>query len=408
MRACGPRILITGASGFIGCRLAEYLATDPRVQVRAMVHQWSGPGIARLGRLPVQMVHADLLDKASLNNAVRDCHIVVHCAFGNRGNAKQQATATVAGTRNLLEACVAGQIHKLIHLSTAVVHGRSEHGDQVDESSAYHCDGDTYSRSKIEVEKLVWSYQGQHNLPVVVFRPGIVYGPFGVWTHRILRDIQRGVWLVDEGAGVANIIYIDNLIHALLLAIFDPEISNQALIANDDETITWRDFYAMHADVLDDPPAPRVLTLQDWRQNQRRERFQQLLSVLASPATVSFRTAISCAQAPLLELKNELERRRVTPHLAEHLPNVLKQNLKKFLRLYHPAVASGQPVVACDATPTYPWPDQNLVRLQTCRVHFDNNKMKNLLGWKQHVSFQLAGRYIREWADYQRLTQIAA
>ena len=111
-------ILITGATGFVGNRLAERLALGTDYNVTAMVHRFSGPGLARLARLPINLIQADLLDEASLLKAVENCHIIVHLAYGTSGDETVKRQITVSGTENILKAALknkGSQSHTLQH-----------------------------------------------------------------------------------------------------------------------------------------------------------------------------------------------------------------------------------------------------------------------------------------------------
>src|SRR2546425_11294531 len=89
------RVLITGAGGFIGGRVAEVLHASGSAQVRAGVRKWAGA--ARIGRLPVEIVRCDLADPLQVDAACDGVAAVVHCAT---------ATGPGAETKrgNLLEA----------------------------------------------------------------------------------------------------------------------------------------------------------------------------------------------------------------------------------------------------------------------------------------------------------------
>src|SRR5437763_572241 len=73
-----PRVLITGATGFVGCRLARVLS-DSGVQVTGIVRSWHKA--ARVARLPITLAPGDVSDRRSLTDAMQGCDTVVHCAL---------------------------------------------------------------------------------------------------------------------------------------------------------------------------------------------------------------------------------------------------------------------------------------------------------------------------------------
>src|SRR3954471_4708325 len=97
------RVLITGATGFVGCRLAEVLV-ERQLDVVAMVRSWHKA--ARLARLPVRMAHGDLSNPNSLREAVRNCDTVFHCALDSAVEGAAHRQAMVQGTTNVMEAAL--------------------------------------------------------------------------------------------------------------------------------------------------------------------------------------------------------------------------------------------------------------------------------------------------------------
>ena len=160
-------ILITGATGFLGNRLAERLALGTDYSVTAMVHKFSGPGLARLARLPINLIQADLLNEESLSKAAENCHIIVHLAYGTAGDEAVKREITVSGTENILKVALKKKVRKVIHFSTAAVHGLNPKGSVIDESAPFNPGEEIYRSSKAQAEKLVWHFHKEHGLPVL-------------------------------------------------------------------------------------------------------------------------------------------------------------------------------------------------------------------------------------------------
>lgn len=329
------RVLITGATGFIGGRLAEILA-ERGVPVNALVRS---PATAhRLTRLPVALVPGDMLDLDSVRVAVRDCDIVVHCAVDNRAydaaDAAGHRRASKDGTANVLQAALEAGVGRVVHLSSVAVYGYEAHAGAGTEDGEYRYTGDAYCDGKIDAEIVTLDYHRRHGLPVAVLRPTIVYGPFNYWSSWLASAIRdRQMVLVDGGTGVCNQLYVDNLVDAIILAAQHPNAPGQVFHVADAVPVTWRDFLEGHARVLGDqwlplpvvssadvravqvdgqvrarverrPPTPG---LTDWRQvlarlagrwlPAGRGRPAELSEVLDVPAIFLWKVAFSVAKA---------------------------------------------------------------------------------------------------------------
>src|SRR5262249_33867707 len=143
------RVLVTGASGFIGCRAVEILRLQQGWDVRALVH--TPTAAARLARLDVEMVQADLSSPADLRRVLDGCDAVVHCAVGTAyGRRRAVFDVTVGGTRRLAEAALAAGVRRFVHLSTIAVHqGAACAGGRLDEETPVRpAPGSEYGESK--------------------------------------------------------------------------------------------------------------------------------------------------------------------------------------------------------------------------------------------------------------------
>ena len=242
------KILVTGSSGLLGCRLVERLIFGENVPVRAMAHK---PGQAsRLARLPVEIIWCDITDSSQVADAVEGCDVIVHCAYGAGGSKVQNKKVTVKGTRILAECAAAAGVRHFIHISTVAVYSYSPPAS-ITEASPFVRSGDPYCDDKIEAEKVIWSVVGKQGLPATILRMGNIYGPFsGPWTMRPLSHIRAGIIsVVDGGNHLSNMVFIDNAVEAILLSIRKEEAIGEAFFVTDDE-ITWRDLYQRYAEWL--------------------------------------------------------------------------------------------------------------------------------------------------------------
>jgi len=164
-------VLITGATGFVGRTLCPYLV-ERGVRLRALVRPTSNH--AFLESLGVERAWGDLRDPPALTQALSGCTAVVHAAAHFRlwGRRRDFFAVNVAGTRNLLAAAQQTGVERFVHISTIAVVGRPPRRATITEETPCR-PWDAYQESKLEAERLVLS----SGLPVIVLRPGAIYGP---------------------------------------------------------------------------------------------------------------------------------------------------------------------------------------------------------------------------------------
>jgi nucleoside-diphosphate-sugar epimerase len=234
------RVLVTGASGFVGhaaCR--ELLARGH--EVRALVRR---PGSQPEGTTAVA---GDLTDADALGAAVRDAapEGVVHLAaeIATQRDAERVRDVNVEGMRRLLEACAATGAPKVVFASTVVT---GEAGGAVlteDEPLPVHT---PYGHSKQAGEALLLA----SGLPGVIVRPGHIYGPGGWYEHELARLRQPGRFaVIGRGDNLWDVVHVDDVARALVDAL-ERAPAGEIYHAADDEPITYYDFTALGAQAL--------------------------------------------------------------------------------------------------------------------------------------------------------------
>jgi nucleoside-diphosphate-sugar epimerase len=287
MELANKRVLITGANGFIGGRLAERLAQEEGAIVRGLVRRvgarhfpsQDSAGIktginqpANSGKhdlenaSPQQTVTGDIADTDAVRRAVDGCDIIVHCAaMQGHGTLADFRRVNVDGTLNLLRAARGANAARFIHISTINVHGfpppREANAD-----SPLNFHGDFYSVSKAEGERAAWQFARESGLALTVVRPTCTYGPRSeAWTMQPLRRVRRGApVLIGKGDGICNAVYIDNLVDLIILAMKNDAAVGQAFIGAEGRGVTWREFYGAYARMIGTThlnSLPRVVAL---------------------------------------------------------------------------------------------------------------------------------------------------
>ena len=233
------RILVLGASGFIGKRvIAALTRTDWALPVAVGRQAGASSGVEQLT--------LDATDAAALAVAMRGAHGVVSCIAGD-------ASAIVAGARALFQHG-SGVPPRIVYLSSMAVYGSAS--GVVTEDAPLVGDLGPYSAAKVEAEALAAAAAN-----TVVLRPGCVYGPGSAqWTDRIAE------WLVarrigDLGAGgdgYCNLIHVDDVASAVLLALQKPQAVGQAFNLSMDDPPTWNEYFVRFGRALKAVPVERI------------------------------------------------------------------------------------------------------------------------------------------------------
>lgn len=243
------KILVTGGTGFIGSRLAERLYLDEKADVRVMVHSW--PKAAWVSRLNVELIKADITNAEEVDKAVAGCELVFHCV-GVGGTREQAMNINVNGTRNVLEACKKHKVKRVVYLSSVVVHGDKIY-EGMDESTPFVSYNDAYADAKIEAEKTFWTMVNEYNIEGSVVRPTYVWGPLSqYYSIDYVQQMKKDIfYLVDKGMNDCNAVYVDNVVDLCLLCAQHPKAVGEAFIATDGEKISWKDYFAYYAIMVD-------------------------------------------------------------------------------------------------------------------------------------------------------------
>lgn len=389
----GKRVLVIGGTGFVGSRLVERLI-EANASVRVLVRNFSTA--VRITRFPIEMMRGDVTDAEAVAAAVTGCDIVFHCAYGNSGDNREQRLVTVQGTENVLAAALRAKVERVVYLSTLSVYGLWP-DDDLDETAPRRYSGGGYADSKLDAEKIAQKYAKERGLPLVILQPTIIYGPFGpFWTVDVLARLKRGpVMLINDGEGLCNVVYIDDVVSALLLAAVQREALGETFLISGEQPITWREFYEGYGRML---KTARTISVspseanQLFAQHRRNKRvFKQLETIIREEPPVRSR---------LLETPEVMLLLRSTRAL---LPNPLWQALKRRLKGgtgdedWPQLVEAGQG----PATPEVIHPLD--VKLNSAKVRVRIDKAKKLLGYQPAYDFERGLRLTEQWAKWANL-----
>jgi len=216
------RILITGGTGFIGRHLVNYWSDKHDLVVMAR----NLAGVEFLSRKNVRFVQSDICNRNEVFSAVRNADIVVHLASTtipatSNDDCVFDVSTNLIGSLNILDACVAHKVKKLIFSSSGgTVYGNSD-GKPLSEDSPLNpiC---SYGVVKIGIEKYIQMYYRNFGLPYAILR---ISNPFGTGHHgqmgfgvisTFIKKIMKGeeieIW--GDGTIARDFIFADDLVLA--------------------------------------------------------------------------------------------------------------------------------------------------------------------------------------------------
>lgn len=248
-------IFITGASGFVGGAAAKALAAKGHT-IKAMSR--SERSDAAIGALGAEPVRCDLDTIAA--NHLAGCEAVIHSAAFVESWGPKDAwyNANVLGTQHTLDAARGAGAKRFIHIGTeaGIVHGQ----DVIDADESYPLAPDSpypYCATKAQAEQRVRAANVPGGFETIVLRPRFIWGPGDKTLLPTIEAMAKaGKWTwIDNGKALTSTTHIDNLIHAIELALTKGQGGEAYFILDDGNT-------SMH-DMISGMAAAKGLTLPD-------------------------------------------------------------------------------------------------------------------------------------------------
>jgi nucleoside-diphosphate-sugar epimerase len=234
-------ILIIGGTGFIGSRLTEKLVLEHQAQVTIMSRDFRRA--SSVARYPVKLVRGDIGCLDDVLAAGEGKNIVIDCTYPSCGDSRERMRQGTVYAENLARAVLKKSIRRIVHVSSVSVYGKPQ-DSPLDESVVCKPSGYPYGDGKLAAEKYLLNAYRENGLPVVVIQPTIVYGPFAGWTMGPLLELKSGVVaLPNNGEGLCNAVYVDDVVDSLLLGATRPGIEGERFLVSGHEAVTWRNYY---------------------------------------------------------------------------------------------------------------------------------------------------------------------
>ena len=233
------KILITGATGFLGSRLVEIMSTIKGLEILATGRTLKTQNISKKSNL--KYILGNLEDTKFVDSLVKGVDTIIHTAAlsSQMGNPKDFQRANVEATKHLLKAAKANKIKKFIFISSPSVYFRFKHQLELKESDSLPKPVNSYAYSKREAEKLVQSFK----IPYIILRPRALIGRGDkVIMPRILRAHREGrLMRMGDETNRVDITPVSNVVDAIILALdADKKAVNQIYnISNGKPELLW-------------------------------------------------------------------------------------------------------------------------------------------------------------------------
>lgn len=234
------KVLVTGATGFIGANLVRELLKQD-YQVKALVREESN--CKNIEGLNIDTVFGDLRDRSSLDAALEDCQALFHVAASYTfwsPNRENMYETNVKGTENILAAASTKGIKRIVYTSTESTVGIAKGTSLGTEDMEIYPSGlaGDYKRSKYQAERLA-SKMCQNGLPLVIVNPTMPVGPLDIKptpTGKLIVDFLNRKMPAYVNTGF-NVVDVEDVAKGHILALEKGRIGERYILGNKNLTL---------------------------------------------------------------------------------------------------------------------------------------------------------------------------
>ena len=245
------KVLITGATGFIGRHLI-----DANLRLGRDITAFTlpnDPEIQALTNKGIRIFKGDIRNQQDVINAAEGIDIIFHCAawVSDWGTKAQFYDITVKGTEHVCEAAKIHRVKRLIKISTNDVFGLDE-SKVLDETCPLVKWNEPYSDTKIAAEEIAWKYFREAKVPVTMVYPCWVYGEGDKTFVPLLADaVLKGEMIFFRKGTIVWPTHIENLVDLLMFIAIDERAIGNGYLIHDGSATTLEDFTNRVAKTID-------------------------------------------------------------------------------------------------------------------------------------------------------------
>ena len=378
-----PRIAIVGASGFVGAALIERLYFDEAWRDRFdFVPFIRGFGnAARLARLPLKIEPLDLLDFPRVRSTLAGFDAVVNCTRGD-------SALMLKGLGNLARAMEHNRVHKFVHLSSVSIYGDDPSAESASEDAPPSPHRSPYGDIKLAQDEMVFNLH-RRGVPSIILCPSNIGGPYsGLIVDAIAKLAAGEIVLVDEGRYPTNIVHVDNLVEAILVALQSDTGWGERYFVNEAEPVTWKQFFQDLAVMLGmEGEFPNVSREEVLRQMDKgRPARAGLKSQAGALLSTEFREGISVV--PAFKSLND-GAKRVLTGLSPRWQERIRRRIARPI-IIHPVRETRSL-------------EHKLTTVQIRRVYHSPAKIVSQLGYKHLLDRSRGMETTRRWLEFANL-----
>ncbi len=248
------KIIITGATGFVGRNLSESFHGEGIEVIATGRSLTVGNELIKKG---IDFVQADITDPIQLNAVFCPADCIIHCAgkAGDWGKYKAFYEANVIGTQNVIQACKTHQIKKIIFISSPSVYYNGKDRYNTLESDPLPEKQFHYGKTKLIAERdlLALEHEGFKS---IILRPRAVYGKYdNTIVPRILQlSEKKQIPLINNGNALIDITYVGNFIMAVKNCLTAPdEAWNEVYNISNGDPISVKEWFSLVLEIFDRP-----------------------------------------------------------------------------------------------------------------------------------------------------------
>ncbi len=246
----GLDVLVTGATGFIGVGVVDYLKSRED-NVRVLLRPESDAGKA--SSMQVDILKGSYDNPASLREAVKGADMVIHLAGVTRSvDEKGYYNGNVLPVRNLLESVVEVNpgLQRFVLVSSLAAAGPADNPDPGSREEDIPKPVSIYGRSKLEAEKIVRSYKDR--LPITVIRPPAVYGPGDRDVLQFLMMLRKGILFAAGNVRTQrlSLVHVDDLVRGIVMASESPAGVGEIYFITSPKGYSWEELSMAAAEKL--------------------------------------------------------------------------------------------------------------------------------------------------------------